>query len=817
MGQDLARVRSGSPVLIFGHRLGIMKPNLIFLFLALIAIQIVIVENSHSQLSSDPDTPKGTIKGQVVDAKTKEPLTGVGIFIIGENIGARTDSNGDFLISELAGRAYTLRFSRSGYETKSIESVTIGEDGMANLHVELMEEVILLKDLVVTPGRFGIMGAETPAVRQTLSRKDIKTLPQFGEDLYRAVNRLPGVSPSNDYSAKFVVRGGEHDEVLVLMDGLEIYEPFHMRDVNGGALSIIDVDAVEGIDLMTGGFSAEYGDRLSGVFNIKSRKAPEDQRIFTAGISMLNARASSQGTFSNNKGSWLVSARRGYMDLALKMMGEDEDFKPTYYDVLGKAGYRLSENHTLSVNFLHAGDDTDLAEGDGDVSHTEYGNTYGWLTLKSILSPGLFAETVASIGQVTHKREGTAFYGGSQDLDFTVTDSRDFDLYGLKQSWSFELSQRHYLKWGFDVKKLTADYDYSSEDWEYYRDAEGNSHPEIDITQIKMNPSGHKLGAYLANRFRIFSPLTTEIGLRYDYASYTGDKLLSPRLNLVYALGKQTFIRCGWGHFYQTQGIHEIDVQDGEKELYGAELAEHRVIGFEHYFSRGIHLRLEGYQKELSDLRPEYRNWRGGIEFFPELVHDRVKVMLDGSTAKGIEIYLKNDSGGKFTWWASYALAEATDNLRSYARKDVEIQFNDELPGVYDQRHAFYFDINYRPNPVSHLNLAWQCRTGLPYTNVVLKETILADGTTGYYAEADEPHGERYPAFHRLDLRVSRDFNTSKGRITAFLEIMNLYNRGNVRMYSYILRCDEPGDCRLEKRAEHSFGLLPSIGITWSW
>ncbi|MFC1719039.1 hypothetical protein ACFL6S_35635, partial [Candidatus Poribacteria bacterium] len=282
------------------------------------------------------------------------------------------------------------------------------------------------------------------------------------------------------------------------------------------------------------------------------------------------------------------------------------------------------------------------------------------------------------------------------------------------------------------------------------------------------------------------------------------------------------FIRGGWGHFYQTQGIHEISVTDGEEDFHGAELAEHRVIGVDHYFEQGIHLRLEGYYKKVSDLRPQYRNWIGGVEIFPELQRDRVKVTFDDATAKGMELYLKNEMWEKLTWWASYALADSTYRLRSYAPPnrgpEAEIMFNDDLPGFYDQRHAFYFDINYRPRPLLHINLAWQYRSGWPHTGKVLKEVILEDGTTGFYTEAGEPHGERFPAFHRMDVRVSRDFNTSMGRITAFFEIMNLYNRGNISHYSYYLwRDDESSAPYMVKTPEKSFGLLPSIGVTWTW
>ena len=155
-----------------------------------------------------------------------------------------------------------------------------------------------------------------------------------------------------------------------MMDGLELYDPFHLKDINGGALSIVDVMAIEGIDLLTGGFPAEYGNRMSSVFNIKST-TPQKRRT-SVGISLMNTRFMSEGSFE--RGNWLVSARRGYLDLELQLMGEEESFSPTYYDVLGKIEYQLNDKHRLAFNVLQAHDNLEFIEDDEDESTTKYGN-----------------------------------------------------------------------------------------------------------------------------------------------------------------------------------------------------------------------------------------------------------------------------------------------------------------------------------------------------------------------------------------------------------------------------------------------------------
>ena len=347
------------------------------------------------------------------------------------------------------------------------------------------------------------MGKE-PEARQTLTREDIQSISQFGEDIYRAVTRLPGIS-GNDFSARFTVRGGEHDEVLVVMDGLELYDPFHLKDINGGALSIVDVMAIEGIDLLTGGFPAECGNRMSGVFNIKST-TPQKRRT-SVGISLMNTRFMSEGSFE--RGNWLVSARRGYLDLVLQLMGEEESFSPTYYDVLGKVEYQLDDKHRLAFNVLQAHDNLEFIEDDEDESTTKYGNAYGWLSLQSTFSSALLAQTLLAAGRITHQRNGLAFTGDTREslMDFTVDDRRAFDFFELKQDWNWEVSQRHFLKAGADVKSLAADYDYLSVQNRFARVSQDSLKVNIDSTQVERNPSGFEFDAYVADRFRLLSPL----------------------------------------------------------------------------------------------------------------------------------------------------------------------------------------------------------------------------------------------------------------------------------------------------------------------
>lgn len=744
----------------------------------------------------------GEIVGTVVDKGTQEPLMGVNVVIPGTQLGAATGADGNFMISRIPAGDYELQASIMGYEVSRMANIQVKDDATVEVTFQLSEQAVPLEAVVVTTGHFSMMQKE-PTVHQTLKREDIRSFSQLGEDVYRAITRLPGLS-GNDYSSKFTVRGGENEEVLVLLDGLELYEPFHLKDF-GGSVSVIDVEAIGGIDMITGAFPAQYGDRLSGVFNISSATSGQGKRRTSVGISFMNARFLTEGNFGAGKGQWLVLGRRGYIDLVLSLIGEDDDISPTYYDILGKVQFQFNENHAVSAHYLLANDRLNFVDNEDDV-YTTYGNMYGWVNWNARLLSHLYGETVLSFGHVDQNREGTDLSSRDGSVISSAADARDFNFQGLKQDWHLSLSERFLLKGGFDAKRVAADYDYFNQDRKTDVLPDGTFAIRFDTTRVLLSPTGNEFGAYLSEKVRLLRPLTMEVGLRYDRASWADDNAISPRFNLAYVPGGNTAFRLGWGRFYQSQGIHKLDVQDGEELFYPAELAEHRVIGFEQTFAKDIKLRVEAYQKKLSHIRPRYQNLSNQIEAFPEVVDDRIRVDPEQGEAKGIEFYLKKDTGGKISWWVSYAYAFAEEEIGGLT-----------VPRNFDQRHTIYLDLNYRPNPKWRINLAWQYHSGWPYTASTFERVDLPNGQI-FVREIYGPlNAERFPAYHRMDVRINRYFDISKGRLSFFLELRNLYNRKNVRLYDYDLFLRNDGRLIVERVQEHWLPLLPSIGLSWDF
>jgi hypothetical protein len=558
---------------------------------------------------------------------------------------------------------------------------------------------------------------------------------------------------------------------------------------------------------------------MSGVFHMKSANPSRGQRRTSLGISFMNAKFMSQGSFQQNKGSWLVSARRGYLDLVLALMDEQDPPLPKYYDAFGKLKYQLGKKHTFSASIILSEDKLDFTEEQGDIFDTKYGNSYGWLTLNSMINPRLYIQTIAAFGRITHHRRGIGYFDDTGITQYTVDDQNQVNIASLKQDWNYELSEQWFWKWGVYYSYQTANYDYvntiASQDW----NNPGQSVSSGDTNFVYLNPEGERFGGYLSNRFQILPPLNVEFGVRYDRNVYTNEQYLSPRFNFVYAFGRQTFLRGGWGDFNQSQRMHEIKVAYGETDFYPAQKSKHWVVGMEHTHRNGLNLRLEAYQKKISHLRPDHRIFSNDVELFPEVQQDDLFTLtFNGASSKGLEFYLKYDEGGKVSFWSSYALAYAHENVKNLIYQGESNTLEEpEIPNRYDQRHTLYLDFNYRPNRNWHLNISWQYHSGWPYTQRVIRSEQLPAGNTRYYLEYENLYGSRLPSYHRMDIQLNRHFYFSKNQITLFLALINLYNRDNIRNIKYSIRRDPDGIPYLVEQKGYWFPLLPSLGVSWTW
>ncbi len=727
------------------------------------------------------------------------------IQIEGTPISVAPAPDGSFVIPDVPSGLHSITVTSPSFAPQSITDVDVQPGGHATLHFDLVPVSVFLNEVIVTPSHFRLLEAE-PESRQFLDREEVRQMPHAADDLYRAVKRLPG-SAGGDFTAKINVRGGEQDELLVILDGLELYEPFHLKDFQS-IFSIIDSEAIGGVDFLTGGFPVQYGDRMSGVMDI-AVATPVGPATTEIEISTINARVLTQGSFDGGMGQYFVNARAWYPDAIVNAV-EDQKAEVTtdYYDVLAKIQHRVGQRSELSLDLLAAYDDLGyrkVADDETQDVGAEYASYSAWFNLRTQWTPRLYSQTVLSAGRLTRRRNGIV--DDVEDGRLEVDDDRAFEFTGLSQDWTVELSSRNLLKAGFDIIRQEAVYDYVSTTT--LRDPDSPTDPLPPTTEVDthLDPEGTAYSAYVADRFQVIDPLIIELGLRWDRQSWIGDHQVSPRVNILYSLGEHTAVRAAWGRFYQSQRLNELQVEDGAERFFPAQLANHWLFSVEHAFSPGLTSRVEIYRKDLEDLRPRWENLFSPIQLFPEAEADRTLVAPDQGLVRGLEIVLKGVAGPRTTWWASYILARAEDEFDGVWQ-----------PRSWDQKNALTVGINLTLPRRWNVSLAGIYHSGWPTTPVTGEVVVNEEGEEEVEPVIGTRNSARYPAYARLDLRVSKLFPTTSGGLTVFLEVINLTNRKNVcctEDFQYEIEPD--GAVTVTPEYGYWAPIVPSLGVGWQF
>ncbi|MBK9989729.1 MAG: TonB-dependent receptor [Verrucomicrobia bacterium] len=749
-----------------------------------------------------------------VDMKKVQTVAVIGTYEPTEAIYRMLDGSG-FSVKLTAAGKFVVRRDRTSATTTAPEN--LGPTPLRENEVPSASampektEVIKLAACIVTPSQFGI-GDEQIARNVTLTREDLQTLPQIGEDLYRAINRLPGLS-SNDISAKFLVRGAPNRQVLSRFDGVDLIEPFHLKDYDG-ALSIVDLETVGSMDLITGGLTVDYGDRFVGVFLIETQSETKAQCRTTLGLSVTDIRLTNQGQFADGAGQWMIAARDGTIDLAVKLGGNNSKDVTAYYDFSSKVKYRLAPNQVLSFHVLHAGDNFKRLKNAPSVNEandpdikSSYDSTFLWGRWLGSFGECVSGEAVVSFSQFRWHRKGSGYFDEIASYafhPFELRDDRSLDVMGLRNDWTINLTEHALIRTGFDVKSSEAHYDYASSYYRYVL-SNGNLGMSNFTYDEHLRPDGTHVGAYIAPRLQPWTPLVIEPGIRFDRDSLGGDTNWSPRLNASLTLGRAT-VRAAWGIYHQSQGIHELSIGDHETTYKPAERAEQRVIGISRKLDSGIELRLEAYERLTTHIRPHWVNLTEPFNFFPEIAYDRRLLRPTQNRARGVELYAERRNNGRFGWAAGY----------TYAVNEEQID-NRWMPAAWEQRHAFNINVTYVPARNWLLSANWQIHSGWQYTDHNFNLVTLNNGEVVYgwtYGPTNALHGATY---HRLDLRLTRTYQLKHGTLRAFVDIWNVYDRKNSvgfdDHYAYVSN----NQLVVVKTPGEMLPMLPSAGLSWEF
>ena len=707
---------------------------------------------------------------------------------------------GIYEYSDVSPGRYHFSIEAPGYQPiRRVVDVWPGETTVVSIGMDAAKPEI--ETIAVSASRYEIL-RDIAASRFVMDQRTIQNMPDVGEDPMRAVQRLPGAAASGA-SAKTHFRGGEDSEIGIMLNGHGLFDPFHIRDFQS-IFSAIDSRAIEGVEVYTGGYPVRFGDSMSGLVLMESLELLKPRHT-EIGLSVFNSSFLTAGNSVDR--SWLVSARRGNLDLVI-----DPEFgSPSYYDVFGEYKVDLSPNATLSINALFADDsvevvlESEIDELERVVSDTK--NAQLWVQLDNRWSSDLTSKTVLSAISFDNVRNGTL--ADENKFIASVYDDRQVGQFSFRQDWTWTSSKSHLMRWGIEGSHSTADYVYENSAQYGGLQALFADQPESTNLSASASPKGSSYSFYYSDRWKASPKMIVEWGLRWDDQTYTdqsSDSQLSPRLSLLRSLGAKTELRLSWGRYHQSQGINELQIEDGITTFWPAQKADHIIAGIRHLFRNKYSLRVEMFRKNMSQVRPRFENLFDPLGLIPEIQPDRVRLDPTSATSKGVEVSIDRPSG-PLTWWASYTLSEVTDRINGV----------DEVRS-WDQRHAFQGGVAWT-NEKWDVALATSIHTGWPTSDLMLVEDGIDDeGEIEYVAIVGPRNVERLGTFASIDFRVSRKWKLKRGSFMAFLEISNLADRSNECCLDWDFDEDEDtGEEVFERGVDYWMPMVPAIGVLWEF
>lgn len=724
----------------------------------------------------------GSIAGKISDLNGNV-LANVNIVVSGTNLGTTSDKSGNFRIDHLKPGKFTLKIMCMGYQTEIINDITVEASKTYLLNIKLVERVLPMQEIVVTPGNFSIAQSQS-AKQQAIEKERITAIPATLDDIYRVLQIMPGVSFSDDFSAHFHVRGGKQNENLILLDGIEIYDPYHLKNV-GGAVGVMNMEIIDNISIMTGGFEAKYGDRLSSVVAIENRKGSLERfrgnvGAGGTGISMLIESPIPYG-------SAIVSFRKSFLKEAAEILNPtDYTFSPSFYDVQSKIAIAANSNNQITYNFLYSKDKSYLEKWRKDSElYSDYGNSYQGIVWRSTFSSKFFSELIVSRGENFWDNR----IGDTKEEKLNLTENV------FNWNLNFHPHQSHDVGGGITYKNIF--YKYEIEAPELSQDQQELE----DLVQSyfgtqNISPRTYKLAFYIQDKFRILKPLYVNIGLRYDYFDYNNDEQVSPRIGISYHIKNKTIIRAAWGNYYQAPIYTELTNTKGAGHNPKAERSTHYIIGIEQFLTENLNFRVECYFKTLDQMIGHY------FEIDEQTGQPELKYGNPNSgTCQGIEFFINGIISNNISIWATYAYSRTRIEAFFVNWQKMQIE-KQTIPRFTDQPHNLSLFLNYKLPRSWELNIKWRYLSGIPYT----PRYPLFNASGDPYWSYGDYYSARYPAYHRMDLRIGKNFSFKNYQLATFLEIKNFYYHKNVLMYDYRIENEQH-----VRKAYYTLPFLPTI------
>lgn len=718
----------------------------------------------------------GEIRGFVYDKDNSEPLIYTSVFLSGTTYGGQTNLDGFFNISKVPPGKYVLMVTSVGYDTLRMDiDVTAGSITTKKLYIN--QSAIEIKEVVIS--------AETEAkksdVRVSVNKitpKEIKQVPTIGgePDLAQYLQVVPGVIFSGDQGGQLYIRGGTPIQNKLLLDGMVIYNPFHSI----GLYSVLDADIIRGADIYTGGFNAEYGDRISSIMDITTRDGNKNRlsgkiaaNPFTSKV-LLEGPLKKETEGAEGSSSFIISGKTSYLDKTSKSLYPYADslgLPYTFTDLYGKISMNSSTGSKFNVFGFHYTDDVDYFHvADLGWKSTGVGTNFVLLPGgSSTLIDGNFAYSNYKIGLT----EGDGFNRSSTISGFNA---------GLNFNYFMGKNE---FKYGIEVLGFQTNFEYSN----------------IIGTKYKQEENTTELAGYLKYK-KVWSKLVIEPGLRLNYYSSLSEFSIEPRFGAKYNITEKLRFKAAAGMYSQNlvAAASDRDVvnlfygflsgsDNLPKEFKGEpvdsrlQTAEHLIAGFELDLPFHLTMNIEGYFKNFSQLENLNRDkiFADDADHVNKPDIQKKDFIVEVGEAKGVDMTLKYDHK-KIYVWIVYSLGFVTrdDGVREY-EPNFDRRHNVNVVGSYKFGSKDSWQANVRWNFGSPFPFTQsQGYFELPQISGGIGSNINTQNSQigTYYGEINNG---RLSYFHRLDVSIQKNFQfTKRSSLEITAGASNVYDRQNI-------------------------------------
>lgn len=752
----------------------------------------------------------GIIRGNVFDDETGESIIYGTVLIEGTDRGTTTDLDGFFSFAELEPGDYKLIVSYTGFGSKEVE-VNV-KSGIEYIRIYLTTEAVNLTTVNVSAEREQAR-SDVQVSKITVSPKEIRALPATGgeADIAQYLTVIPGIVSSGDQGGQVYIRGGSPVQNKILLDGVTIYNPFHSI----GFFSVFETEALRSVDVLTGGFNAEYGGRVSAVVDIKTRTGNQRRLSGLVSASPFQAKALVEGPIkkldpnTGNSISFMLTAKHSYLDQTSKQLyayavdtnyyafagdtlnlgPEDIGLPFNYTDVYGKLSINGGNGSKLDLfgfNFTDGFQVPQIA----DLSWENNGGGANFILIplnSNIIMNGTLSYSDYNI-QLSESDDAPRSSGIA-----TYNALLDFAYFG----------RNNQINYGFEFNGFNTDFTFTN----------------LIGIRFKQQDFTTELSAYMKYKQKIGN-LILEPGFRVQYYASQNTASLEPRIGLKWNTTDYLRFKAAGGLYSQNliSTVNDRDIVNffvgflagPEETLFEPnsttatsdrlQKAFHGVAGFELDLGDNITTNIEGYYKGFTQLITINRNKLRATD--PDFT-------TETGFAYGADFSLKYEKDRLYVW-STYSYG--------FVRRDDGFQ---EYPTNFDRRHNVNFLTSYLlgKNRNWELGVRWNMGSGFPFTETqgfyentpIEQNPVLIDVLTGNYnldvLLDEELNGGRLSYFHRLDFSLKRSWKFGRyGGLEAILSVTNAYDRPNVFYVD-----------RITNNRVNQLPILPSLGVTYHW